>query len=184
MVATHGRAAHHRSRDRQGAVHDRLDHLSFGGRYFFRFGKQLFDELSKDPKPWKRVPLAYLSPVDQDDKEAVQEQQELVERATSPSKPEWWVYAHHCQLLNGYLLVQLLRRCMPNKTFRVAQTAVHTWVVCEQGKNYDLYWPYVGIDSLQTALFDAQGTPFAVTYGRLVDPATLEVGNSDNKKDE
>ena len=95
-------------------------------------------------RPWLSFPLPLLAQA----ADATLRQDEfadLMRRATSRRDPEWWCWSHECWDLNGDFLLTLLRVAYPARTFRVAQTLAHAWVVDERGCNYDLYWSLLGL---------------------------------------
>jgi|SRR6185437_2717972 len=102
-----------------------------------------------------------------------QELNKVFNAATSPTKKEWWCWLHECTILNGYFLLQLLRKAFPESAFYRAYTDKHTWVVDGSGNNYDLYWPSIGIPDLTNASLDFRGgraTPLPISISESPQP--------------
>jgi hypothetical protein len=67
----------------------------------------------------------------------------MCKNAKSPKDVEWWISYGNCGKINGYFLHCLLTIAYPGSQFKVIDTeesADHTWVVDDQGYNFDLVY--------------------------------------------
>jgi hypothetical protein len=133
--------------------------------------KKSLESILATDKPWLKYPLAVLSLVENPEEykrirnerskcifetqkyypkllEDKKDQLAIIAKAKQPSNIEWWSWPHGCVTVNGVLLYKLFQSAFPSKAFQVVETPRHTWVVDDEGNNYDLYWPIIGMNDV------------------------------------
>lgn len=91
---------------------------------------------------------------------------DVLRRANSPEDVEWWVYMHRCETINGRVLLPLLRKAYPYKTFRVVSNGIHWFVMDELCQIYDLYWAQVGMQPDAWYFSDTTHDKFDIKFYR------------------
>ena len=143
----------------------------------WRFSREDLDKVLSLKEPWKLYPCAAFVPLEQpnpnapdyeDSQRDLEEIVKLIDETMVDSKvgdqnPKWWAFPHFCET-NSVLLFQALQKAFPNKKFRSVSSPVHTWIQDNEGRNYDFYWPAIGLDSLMPALYDKNGKKYDLKY--------------------